>query len=105
MRAMTEKLKEHAVTYYRWYCSILLTLIAGMTGVGVYFAKMINDKIEYSYKATVEQRLINEERKDHDIKQDEIISINDKRMDILSERFYSIEAIVKYNYHTTPKPQ
>ncbi len=102
LRAMTEKLKENMTAFYRWYVGILLTAIGGMTSAGVYVALKINDKIDYSYDKAVEQKIINEQIKENNEAQMEYILINDKRMDLLSERFYQIEAIVKYG-HYAPK--
>lgn len=95
LRAMTEKLNKLAI--YRWYVGIMVSIMTAMIGIGVYFAKQINDKVEYSFKANVEQQIKNEEFKNNAAKYEEAILIIDSRMDKISERFYSLEAIVKYS--------
>lgn len=93
---MSPKQEEKFVLTWRVVCLGLLTITTTAVSFGVYFLVKLNDKIDYSYRANVMQEFKNDEI-EREIKEleskDEVI---DTRQDIISERLYSLEAIIKY---------
>ncbi len=88
---MSPKLKER-FEFTGW------AIVTSLLSVCVYFLVRLNDKIDYSYKANVEQMEINKSVKESLEKYETAIMVNDARMDKISERFYSLEAIIKYSH-------
>jgi len=93
---MNELLRRKAIVLWRWYAGVLLTIIAAMSSIGVKLLIQLNNKVEYSYKANVQQEMTNEHLNDKIETLNVMLKDVDTDQAVISERLYSIEAMVKY---------
>lgn len=108
MWAMTNKIKDNILNINRWYLSIMATISSALLGLVLYFVVKLTDKIDYSYKFNVVQEQINVAvQNDFNMIDERFKEINhditkqDTRQDIISERLYSVEALLRYKPQQT----
>jgi hypothetical protein len=93
---MSPQQEEKFVLTWRVVCLFLLTITSTAVSFGVYFLVKLNDKIDYSYRANVMQEFKNDEIEGEIMEMKKKDIELDTRQDIVSERLYTVEALVKY---------
>lgn len=100
---MTPKTKERFVLTWRIVTIALLSFSSIMVSVAVWFLVQIYSQIQHSYKAVVAQEQINKYESEHRVntmvrmdKFEARLTEQENAEDKISERLYSVEAIVKY---------
>lgn len=99
---MIDRIQENLNPWWGRIITTLMSAVAILVSVCVYFLIRINDKIDYSYQHAMQQKMINQEIVKDQAAMEVRVYENEKKFEILSEkmnnRMYELRSEIRAHH-------